>query len=60
MVDLSFELGLIAKEPYQVLQRMCSIVVPQLEALVSRVSQLLAEEGNVQRVKRPRRQEPKS
>jgi four helix bundle protein len=60
MVDLSFELGLIAKDPHEELQRMCSIVVPQLEALVSRVSQLLAEEGNAQRVKRPRRQELKS
>jgi four helix bundle protein len=55
LVDLTFELELLAKDPFVVLARMCSQLVPQLESLVQQVAQLVAEERRARRMKNLKR-----
>ena len=49
IVTLSYELELLSRESFVVLNRMCSNLLPQLEALVQQVERLLAEERKKKR-----------
>jgi four helix bundle protein len=52
LVGLTFELEMLRKESFSTLARMCSQLVPQLEALVQKVELLLTEERKAKRAKR--------
>jgi len=51
LVQLTFELAMLSKDAFVVLDQMCQRLVPQLEALVEGVAQLLAEERKAKRAK---------
>jgi four helix bundle protein len=52
LVDLSTELGLLARDEAVVLNRACQQLVPQLESLVQQVDALQREEQATQRERR--------
>jgi four helix bundle protein len=55
LVDLTFELELLAKDSFVALTRLCSQLVPQLESLVQQVAQLAAEERKAKRTRNLKR-----
>ena len=55
LVDLTFELELLAKDAFVALTRLCSELVPQLESLVQQVAQLAAEERKAKRTRNLKR-----
>ena len=55
LIDLCFELELLRKDSYLLLSRMCSGLIPQLEALVQQVERLWVEERRKKRAARKQR-----
>lgn len=53
-VHLTFELNLLSKDAFAPLDQMCHGLVPQLEALVGSVAQLLAAERKAKRARAAR------
>ena len=51
LVRLTFELEMLNKNSYATLDRLCQQLVPQLEALVTRVEQLWVEERKAKRAR---------
>ena len=51
LVHLTYELALLSKDAFAPLDQTCQRLVPQLEALVESVAQLLAEERKAKRAK---------
>ena len=57
LVDLTFELEMLTKDAFTLLNKMSARLVPQLEALVESVAQLLSEERQAKRRARTARVE---
>jgi four helix bundle protein len=55
LVQLTFELEILSKSSFAILEELCERLVPQLEALVESVAQLWAEERKVRRAKATRK-----
>ena len=51
LVHLTFELEMLSKDAFGILDQLCVLLVPQLEALVQSVEQLLAEERKTKRAR---------
>jgi four helix bundle protein len=59
LVRLTFELEMLTKDGFALLDQMCFRLLPQLEALVESVARLLAAERKARRMKAARAQSPK-
>jgi len=57
LVDLTFELEMLSKDTFTLLNKMSERLLPQLEALVESVAQLLSEERKAKRRARTARVE---